>query len=345
VTGWVSRAAAAAVDPVMEATVVPSFSRVGYLARHRLNTWGEPAAGSMAGRVVVVTGATGGLGGAMAAALARLGATVWLLGRNRDRTDWLAGQIRADVPGADLKVAVADLARLSDVHAVADTLLAGSECLDVLVHNAGALMRRYEATVDGLETTAQVHVVAPFLLTSLLLPRLRATPGSRVITVSSGGMYTQRLDVDALTPDPVSFNGVNVYASAKRAQVVLAQEWARRTAGSGVAFHVTHPGWVDTPGLRASLPRFARLMGPLLRSPQEGVDTIVWLASSAAGAHGDGQLWHDRRKRSTVRLPWTATPDGEAARLWEWTAANAGRSLHPGDHAVTPVATTGRVQR
>ncbi len=343
-TGLVARAAAAVVDPVLEATVVPSFSRVGYLARHRLYAWEEPAAGSMAGRVVVVTGATGGLGGAVAAELARVGATVWLLGRDRDRTEWLAEQIRAQVPGADLKVAVADLARLSDVHAVADTLLGGTERLDVLVHNAGALMNRYVLTVDGLETTAQVQVVAPFLLTSLLFPRLRSTPGSRVITVSSGGMYTQRLDVDALTPEPGSFNGVAAYASAKRAQVVLTQEWARRTRGSGVRFHVTHPGWVDTSGLRASLPRFARLMGPLLRSPQEGADTIGWLASSAAGAHGGGQFWHDRRPRSTVRLPWTATPEGEADRLWEWAAAHAGvSSTH--DHAVATDAPAGSTRR
>jgi len=324
VTGLEVRAAADVVDRVLEATVAPSFSRIGYLARHRLDNWAAPAGGSMAGRVVVVTGASGGLGGAVAAELARVGATVWLLGRDRDRTQWLANQIRAEVPGADVKVAVADLARLSEVHAVADTLLAGSESMDVLVHNAGALMNRHLQTVDGLETTAQVQVVAPFLLTSLLLPRLRATPGSRVITVSSGGMYTQRLDVAALTPDPASFNGVAAYAQAKRAQVVLTQEWARRTPGSGVTFHVTHPGWVDTPGLHASLPRFAHLMGPLLRSPQEGSDTIVWLASSPAGAHNGGQFWHDRRPRSTVRLPWTATPQGEAERLWEWTAALAG---------------------
>ncbi len=104
---------------------------------------------------------------------------------------------------------------------------------------------------------------------------------------------------------------------------------------------------MDTPGLRASLPRFARLMGPLLRSPQEGADTIAWLASSAAGAHGSGQFWHDRRPRSTVRLPWTATPDGEADRLWEWTAAHAGVSLTH-DHAVAtdaPVASTRRDPR
>jgi dehydrogenase/reductase SDR family member 12 len=323
VNRWVTGAAARTVDLVLEATVVPSFSRVGYLARRRLYDWDEPAASSMAGRVAVVTGATGGLGELIGTALARLGATVWLLGRNQDRTALLAERMRAEAPNADLRVAVADLARLSDVHAVADTLLAGTERLDVLVHNAGVLMSRHEQTVDGLETTSQVQLVAPFLLTSLLAPRLRETPGSRVITVSSGGMYTQRLDVERLTPDPASFNGVTAYARTKRAQVVITQEWSRRTRDSGVSFHVTHPGWVDTPGLRASLPRFTRLMRPLLRSPQEGADTIVWLASNPAGAQGSGEFWHDRRPRSTVRLPWTATPEGEADRLWEWTAAHS----------------------
>jgi dehydrogenase/reductase SDR family member 12 len=326
VNGLIARAAARAVDLALEATVVPSFSRVGYLARRRLYGWDEPAAGSMAGRVAVVTGATGGLGEEIGTALARLGATVWLVGRNRDRTALLAERMRADTPDADLRVAVADLALLSDVHAVADTLLAGTDRLDVLVHNAGVVMSRYEQTVDGLETTSQVQVVAPFLLTSLLFPRLGATPGSRVITVSSGGMYAQRLDVEALTPDPASFNGVAAYARTKRAQVAITQGWARRTRDSGVTFHVTHPGWVDTPGLRASLPRFTRLTGPLLRSPREGADTVVWLASNPAGAQISGEFWHDRRPRSTVRLPWTATPEGAPDRLWEWTAARAGAS-------------------
>jgi dehydrogenase/reductase SDR family member 12 len=326
VNGLVARAAARALDPALEATVVPSFSRVGYLVRRRLYSWPEPAAGSMSGRVAVVTGATGGLGEVIGTALAGLGATVWLLGRNRDRTALLADRIRANTPNADLRVAVADLTRLADVHAVADTLLAGTQSLDVLVHNAGALMTRYEPTVDGLETTCQVQLVAPFLLTSLLFPRLRTTPGSRVITVSSGGMYAQRLDVDALTPDPASFNGVTAYAQTKRAQVVITQEWSRRTRDSGVTFHVTHPGWVDTPGLRASLPRFTCLMRPLLRSPQEGADTIIWLASGPAGAQGSGEFWHDRRPRSTVRLPWTATREAAAHRLWEWTTAQAGAS-------------------
>ena len=240
-TGSIGSAARGAADALLEATVVPSFSRVGYLARQRLFGWSEPAAGSMAGRVVVVTGATGGLGGWIATTVARLGATVWLLGRDRDRTAALAERVRATVPGADLSIAVADLARLSDVDQVADTVLGGTERLDVLVHNAGALMSRYELTDAGLETTAQVQVVAPFLLTARLLPRLSTTPGARVITVSSSGMYTQRLDVDALTPDPASFSGVAAYARTKRAQVVLSEEWARRSRGSDVSFHVTAP--------------------------------------------------------------------------------------------------------
>jgi len=327
--GRAKGAAVRVADAALEATVVLSFSRFGYLARRRLFTWDQPAAASMAGRVVVVTGATGGLGQAIATGVGRLGATVWLLGRSRARTEALAALIRGAVHDVDLHVALADLTRLSDVRQAADTLLAGSERLDVLVHNAGAMLSGYELTVDGLEGTTQIHVVAPFLLTSLLFPRLGATPGARVITVSSGGMYTRRLDVDALIPEPTSFNGVTSYAQTKRAQVVLTQEWARRTQGSGVTFWSTHPGWVDTPGLTASLPRFSALMGPVLRTPQEGADTIVWLASSTAPVEVNGAFWHDRRPRSTTPLPRTSTSQDEADRLWHWAAAHAGLPTTP----------------
>ena len=103
-----------------------------------------------------------------------------------------------------------------------------------------------------------MHVVAPFLLTTALLPILQATPDARVITVSSGGMYTQRLDLDALATPTIPFNGVRAYANAKRAQVVLNERWSKHRAASGVVFHAMHPGWADTPGVRESLPRFAR---------------------------------------------------------------------------------------
>jgi dehydrogenase/reductase SDR family member 12 len=318
-----------AADAALEATVVLSFSRVGYAARRRLDRWDEPAADALRGRVAVVTGASGGLGLAAATGLARAGAGVWLIGRDPVRTDAAARFIRASVSGAQVVVATADFASLADVRNVARTVAAATDRLDVLIHNAGTLVPDFQHTVDGVEVTAQTHLVAPFLLTSLLFPLLRSTPGPRVLTVSSGGMYTTGLDIDALTPGPEGFSGVAAYAQTKRAQVVLSQEWARRTAGSGVTFQAAHPGWADTPGLRSSLPRFQRLMGPLLRSPEQGADTIVWLAVSPQVLESNGRFWHDRRQRGTVRLPWTATRPGAADRLWHWCAAHAGISADP----------------
>jgi NAD(P)-dependent dehydrogenase (short-subunit alcohol dehydrogenase family) len=308
---------------------VLSFSRVGYAARHRLDGWDEPAADALRGRVAAVTGASGGLGLAAATGLARAGARVWLIGRDQGRTDAAARRIRASVSGAQVDVATTDLTSLADVRNLARTVTAATDRLDVLIHNAGTLVPDYERTVDGVEVTAQTHLVAPFLLTSLLFALLRSTPGSRVLTVSSGGMYTTGLDIDALSPDPAGFDGVAAYAQTKRAQVVLSQEWARRTAGSGVVFHAAHPGWADTPGLRSSLPRFHRLMEPLLRTPEQGADTIVWLAVSPRALETNGRFWHDRRQRGTVRLPWTATRPGTADRLWRWCAAHAGLSADP----------------
>jgi NAD(P)-dependent dehydrogenase (short-subunit alcohol dehydrogenase family) len=310
-------------DAALEATVALSFGRAGYAARRRLDGWDEPAADALSGRVAVITGASGGLGLAAATGLARAGGRVWLIGRDRDRTDAAARRIVASVGDADVTVVTADLTRLADVRDLARTVGAGTDRLDVLIHNAGTLVPDYQRTVDGIERTAQTHLVAPFLLTSLLFPLLRSTPGSRVLTVSSGGMYTARLAVDALSPDPDTFAGVTAYAQTKRAQVVLNEEWARRTQGSGVTFHAMHPGWSDTPGLHSSLPRFHRVMGPMLRTPEQGADTIIWLATSAQALKSNGRFWHDRRQRSTVHLPWTSTRPGAADQLWHWCAAHA----------------------
>jgi len=215
-------------DGVLEATVVGSFSRLGFAARRALFHWEADPAPDLAGRVVLVTGATSGIGLAAAQALAARHAKVWLVGRDEERTEAARRQIVAATPGAQLSTARADLAVLDDVRACAATVLREDARLDVVVHNAGVLAPRLEYTIDGLELTAQVHVVAPFLLTSLLAARLQATPGARVITVSSGGMYTQPLDVDALEVPPMPFNGTRAYANAKRAQVVLNRAWACR---------------------------------------------------------------------------------------------------------------------
>ena len=163
-------------------------------------------------------------------------------------------------------------------------------------------------------------------------PALRAAGDATIVTVSSGGMYTQRFDLDHLVVGPDGYRGTTAYARAKRAQVVLSHEWARRWGGDGVASYAMHPGWVDTPGLHSGLPGFTRL-GPLLRDPAQGADTAVWLAAGGAREPGDGGaprlegFFLDRRPRSEYHVPWTRTGVGsaeEGARLWAWCAAATG---------------------
>jgi dehydrogenase/reductase SDR family protein 12 len=322
--GPVRSIVAEVVDAALELTVVGSFSRLGFDARQRVFGWTDPPAGSLAGRVALVTGASSGLGLATARGLAGMGAQVVLLGRDRGRTERARALVERETGNGDLQVVVADLARLGDVRRAADEVIETCDRLDVVVHNAGTLTHDYERTVDGLELTAQTHVVAPFLLTARLLGLLEASRG-RVITVTSGGMYTSGLDVDVLAaPQADEFDGVKAYARAKRAQVVLNGEWAARFGRTGITFHTMHPGWADTEGVRSALPRFHRLMGPFLRSPAQGVDTTLWLAAAEEPRRTNGELWLDRHRRRTVHLPGTSVSAADTARLWNWCVSAAG---------------------
>ena len=159
-------------------------------------------------------------------------------------------------------------------------------------------------------------MVGPFLLTNLLIPLLQTSTPARIINVSSGGMYTQRIRVDDLESERGQFDGPAVYARAKRAQVILTEIWAKRLAGTGVVVHAMHPGWSDTPGVRSSLPRFYKATRPLLRTPAQGADTIVWLGAAAEPGHSSGRFWHDRRQRPTHLLPRTAETHQEREQLW-----------------------------
>ena len=178
-------------------------------------------------------------------------------------------------------------------------------------------------------------VLAPFRLTWLLGPLLRRSGDANIVTVSSGGMYTQGFDLGRLEMPPDHYRGTTAYARAKRAQVVLSHEWARRWGPYGVASYASHPGWVDTPGLASGLPAFARL-GPLLRTPAEGADTVVWLAAGAARRSGvSGPLtegfFHDRHRRGEHHLPWTARgrTGAEGRALWDWCASRTGGAAYP----------------
>ena len=300
-------------DGALEASVVGSFTRLGYLTRRRLFDWAPLESLRLDGKVAVVTGGTSGLGRSAAGTLARLGAQVCIVGRDPERTE----RARKEIPGAEADVA--DLSSLAESAAFASRFAASHDRLDVLVLNAGALAHGYTATAEGNEVTLATHVLSQFVLTRELLPLLEASAPARVIVVASGGMYTQPLDVDALDPAPEDYDGTVAYARCKRAQVVLAEEWTRRLLGTAVAVNAMHPGWADTPGLRGALPGFTRVVGPLLRTPEEGADTIVWLAAAPEAAADSGLFYLDRRPRAKHRLRRTRRPDEarEAARLWQ----------------------------
>lgn len=313
------------VDAVLEATVVGSFSRIGYGVRSRLDRWPEAdRQRDLEGRTVLVTGATSGIGLATAMRFAHLGASVRFLARNATRAVAARARIEQATDGDSVDVAydLVDMSDFDDVRQFATRFLDANPDLDVLVHNAGALTRDFRQAPDGTELTLAAHLFGPFLLTGLLLPALRRRTPGRVITVSSGGMYTQQFDPDDLEMAAEHYDGTVAYARAKRAQVVLNHEFGRRVPAREVVFHAMHPGWVDTPGVESGLPTFHRVMGPLLRTPDQGADTVVWLASSRRPAP-TGCFWHDRRPRREHRLPWTRR-DEDGSALWDLCVKRTG---------------------
>jgi NAD(P)-dependent dehydrogenase (short-subunit alcohol dehydrogenase family) len=268
-----------AADRLLDASLV-GYTRIGYALRPR-----APLP-RMDGKVVLVTGASSGLGRAAADGFARLGASVLDVVRDPARAR----------EGADVRVC--DVSSLADVRRLAAEL----GRVDVLVNNAGALLPARAETAEGFEVAFATNVLGPFELTRLLAP-------ARTITVVSGGMYTARLDPYDLQTVSRPYAGAAVYAQTKRAEMILTTLWAER----GRDAHATHPGWADTPGLAKSLPGFHRALKPLLRTPEQGADTIVWLGATDQPS---GQLWHDRVARPQHRVPWTRETAADRDRLW-----------------------------
>ncbi len=270
----------------------------------------------MDGKVVLVTGATAGLGFAAAEGFARLGATVQMLARDAGRGERARAAVAQATGNDDVHVQLCDVSDLGAVRQFAGEFVAAEPRLDVLVNNAGVLPGTRTLSPDGIELTFATNVLGPFLLTQLLLPLLRQSTPARIINVSSGGMYSRRIDVTDLQSEHGEFDGPAVYARTKRAQVILTEMEAQRLAGTGVVVHSMHPGWADTPGVESSLPRFHSLTKPLLRSPEQGADTIVWLGAADEPARSSGHFWHDRRVRPTHRVPWTRESAADRTALW-----------------------------
>jgi len=268
----------------------------------------------MKGAVCVVTGATSGIGKAAATALARLGATVVLVGRDCGRTESAAAEI-APVSASPPRAEVADLASLEQVRGLAGRL-DGLERIDVLINNAGLMLGERRITPDGLEHVFALNHLAPFLLTNLLLPKLAASAPARVITVTSDAHSAARLDLS----DPNLEHGWDSwrsYANSKLANILFTRELARRLDGTGVTANCAHPGVVRTGFGRESRPLLKlgiTIARPFMLSPERGADTIVYLASSpdVAGQTGGYYVKRQRREPSAA-----ARDDATARKLWE----------------------------
>ncbi|MCV7192928.1 SDR family NAD(P)-dependent oxidoreductase [Mycolicibacterium brumae] len=319
------------LDRLLDRAVLPGYSRLGYALRRRQWPDDDPRPGALAGRTALVTGAGSGLGEAAAVGLARLGAQVHLLVRSPERAsaslDRVAEAARVAGLGGYAQAHRCDVSDPEMTEEFAAAFCArgdGAAAVDILVHNAGVMPAERTESVDGHELSVATHVLGPVRLTERLLPALRRSPaGARVIFVTSGGMYTQELPVE----DPEflggRYRGAVAYARSKRMQVELAPVLARRWAPDRVSVYATHPGWADTPGIAAALPGFRTLLRPLLRSPEEGADTAVWLAATEP-AVASGSFWHDRRQRPTSYLSGTRPGPEDISWLTRWTTQNAG---------------------
>jgi NAD(P)-dependent dehydrogenase (short-subunit alcohol dehydrogenase family)/carbon monoxide dehydrogenase subunit G len=290
------------------------FTNVGYHWHKR--RW-KPLAVSLRGRTAVVTGATSGLGQAAASQLAELGARVILVGRNPDKAEDTRREIVAATGNDKVVVALADLSLLADVSKLARKLLETEPRIHVLVNNAGVLLNRRTTTPEGNEATLATNLLAPYMLTQTLLPRLLESAPSRIINVSSGGMYATGLALDDLQYEKTTYDGSRAYARTKRALVTLTEMWAERLKDSGVVVHAMHPGWADTPGVEGSLPVFHRVTRHLLRTAEQGADTITWLAAAEEAAKVSGVFWLDREPHTTHVFPGTDPSSQERKELWD----------------------------
>lgn len=313
---------AAAADTVLDRTIAPGYTRLGLAVRRRLPGWPtDPVPDALRGRAALVTGATSGLGLATAEGLARLGARLHLVVRNEEKGAGVLEQLRRDVPGVDAELHRCDVGDLDDVRRFATTV--DFERLDVMVHNAGVMPPERSESAQGHELTMAVHLLGPVLMTELLRPSLSAAGESRVVLVTSGGMYAQRLRADDPEYLAGEYTPTTAYARSKRAQVELLSALQSRWGGDGVGLHAMHPGWADTPGVVDSLPGFHRLVGRMLRDAEGGADTTVWLSATQPPPE-PGQLWHDRRPRPVHLFGRNAPTDADVARIWAWVQEQTG---------------------
>ena len=271
----------------------------------------------MTGKTVLITGGTGGIGKATAIGLAHLGARVGIVGRDATRAEAAAADIRAKSGNQAVDVFIADLSSRAEVRRLAAEVLGAYPRLDVLVNNVGGFWAHRHVTADGLEHTFALNHLASFLLTNLLLDRLKASAPARVVTVSSGAQSMGRIDFDDLQ-GAHNYSGQTAYNQSKLANVMFTYELARRLEGSGVTATVLHPGVTRTNFGAEDQARYFAMMSGLARrfmkSPAAGAATPIYLAASSEVAGVSGRYFANRKAKESSKASYDTRA---AARLWQ----------------------------
>ena len=299
-------------------------------------TWAtEPVSGLMVGKTVLITGATSGIGRATALGLARMGAHLAIIGRDRVRTEGAAREIHAAGDGR-VDLFIADLSSQSQVRDLAEELLQTLPRIHVLINNVGGYFDSRHVTADRLERTFALNHLAPFLLTSLLMEKLKQSASARVVTVSSNAQATGRIDFSDLQGER-SYSGARAYSQSKLANVLFSYELARRLKGTSVTSNALHPGVASTSfgtDDPATVQRiFIPFLRPFMKSPTQGAVTSIHLASAPELEQVSGRYFaNSHPKKSSGPSYVQAT----AARLWQVSADLVGLTT-PTDAAVRPL--------
>ncbi|KAF7657709.1 hypothetical protein LDENG_00022860 [Lucifuga dentata] len=255
---------------------------------------------NLSGRSFMITGANSGIGKATAQEIASRGGTVHMVCRSKEQAEAAKDEIIEQSKNQNVHVHIVDMSSAQQVLEFAQDF-SQNNTVHVLINNAGCMVNQRELTKEGLEKNFATNTLGMYILTTALIPALKTAQDPRVVTVSSGGMLTQRLNVDDLQVEKGTFDGTMAYAQNKRQQVILTERWASQH--KDVHFSCMHPGWADTPAVRSSMPGFHAKMQGRLRTEAMGADTVVWLAASAAAAKQPSGLFFQDRRAVPTHLP------------------------------------------
>lgn len=276
------------------------FSAIGYRL-HGLGKAGQHD--GLAGKTILVTGATGGIGRAVALLAAEQGARVIAVGRKVDTLAALAAE--AGTARGEILATRCDLGLAGETRTLVRHMQEGGHRIDAIVNNVGILNHAYAETAEGVDTMYAVNILNPYIMTEGLMEAGCLADDAVIVNMASGGLYNAPQNLTFMEQAADGYNGFAAYATHKRAQIVLSDHWSAERPP--LRAYTMHPGWVETEGVRQSLPRFYKVLRSVLRTPAQGADTALWLIAERPEPEA-GALWFDRKPRSAHAYKRTRTP-------------------------------------